>query len=139
MLLALTTAVLFVPVAAAQDGGSGGHRVETTTTVGPEVGPTSECSPGHIVRRPDCGVAPQSPTDPGGWLQVSLFYLICVAVLGIVGLVWWRSRVARRKRREAGLDPVTLARASGQGVRRSTRSEPTAETSSKHPEASAGR
>ncbi|UDY34609.1 hypothetical protein [Dermatobacter hominis] len=125
-------AVLAVPsVAVAQDGGP-------TTTVA-EVGPVSDCSPGHIVRRPDCGIAPDSPTDPGGWIQVSLFYLICVAVVGIVAFVWWRSRVARNERRAAGLDPLTLARARGQGMRRSTRSEPVAETSSNRPEASAGR
>lgn len=124
-------AVLAVPsVAGAQDA--------PTTTVA-EVGPVSDCSPGHIVRRPDCGIPPESPTDPGGWIQVSLFYLICAAVVGIVAFVWWRSRVARNERRAAGRDPLTLARASGQGVRRSTRNEPVAETSSKRPEATAGR
>ena len=70
---------------------------------------------------------------------MSLFYLICAAVVGIVAFVWWRSRVARNERRAAGRDPLTLARASGQGVRRSTRNEPVAETSSKRPEATAGR
>ncbi len=138
--LVLVTLLVSVPLAGAQEGtGSSDGRAVTTTVAEPDVGPTSECSPGHIVRRPDCGVAPTSPTDPGGWLQVSMFYLICAAVLGIVGLVWWRSRIARNRRRAAGLDPVTLARASGQGVRRSTRSEPVAETSSNRPEASAGR
>lgn len=115
-----------------------GERQAATTTVAAEVGPTSECSPGHIVRRPNCGVAPQSPTDPGGWLQVSLFWLVSASVLAIVGLVWWRSKVARDRRRAAGLDPVTLAKARGQGVRRSTRNEPVADSSSKRPEANAG-
>jgi hypothetical protein len=117
-------AVLTAPaVAGAQEGGP-------TTTVGSDVGPVSDCSPGHIVRKPGCGVPPESPTDPGGWLQVSLFYLICAAVVGIVVWVWWRSRVARQERTAAGLDPLSLAKARGQGVRRSTRSEPVAETSS---------
>lgn len=140
LLAGLLTLTVSVPAAGAQEGsGSSNSPAATTTVAEPDVGPTSECSPGHIVRRPDCGVAPTSPTDPGGWLQVSMFYLICAAVLGIIGLVWWRSRIARDRRRAAGLDPVALARASGQGVRRSTRSEPVAETSSNRPEASAGR
>lgn len=125
-------------IAGAQERSGSPDGQVTATTVEPDVGPTSECSPGHIVRRPDCGVAPKSPTDPGGWLQVSMFYLICAAVLGIAVFVWRRSRIARDRRRAAGLDPVALAKASGQGVRRSTRSDPVAETSSK-PEASAGR
>lgn len=139
MVLIVTAASLLAPTAGAQDDGGGRAPGAPTTTIGPDVGPTSECAPGHIVRRPDCGIAPKSPTDPGGWLQVSLFYLICGSIAIIIGLVWWRSRVARNRRRAAGLDPVTLARASGQGVRRSTRSEPVAESSSNRPEASAGR
>ncbi len=127
------------PAAGASSGSDPAGARSTVTTIEPEVGPTSECSPGHIVQRPDCGVAPKSPTDPGGWLQVSMFYLICAAVLGIVVSVWWRSRIARDRRRAAGLDPVTLAKARGQGVRRNTRNEPVAETSSNRPDATAGR
>lgn len=108
-------------------GGSSGDPAATTTTVFSNL---QNCGPGHIIRQPDCGVAPQSPTDPGGWLQVSLFWLISAAVLGIVGFLWWRSRVARRTRVASGQDPLAQARARGQGVRRSTRSEPVAETSS---------
>lgn len=92
--------------------------------------PLENCAPGNIVRLPNCGREPQSAGDPGGWLQVSLFFLVCGVVLLIMGFVWWRSRVARREREAAGRDPVTMARASGQGVRRSTRKEPVAETSS---------
>ncbi len=92
--------------------------------------PLENCAPGNIVRLPDCGREPQSAGDRGGWLQVSLFFLVCGVVLLIMGFVWWRSRVARRERQAAGKDPVTMARASGQGVRRSTRKEPVAETSS---------
>lgn len=119
----------------------GRHRLDgdTPTTVVSDVGPTSECSPGHIVRRPDCGIPPQSPTDPGGWLQVTLFFLICAAVAAMIWIAVWRSRIARRNRRAAGFDPVELARASGQGVRRSTRSDPTEPTSSNSPDVNAGR
>jgi hypothetical protein len=123
-------AVLAVPsVAGAQSDGDQPGSDQPATTVA-EVGPVSDCSPGHIVRRPDCGIPPESATDPGGWIQVSLFYLLCGAVVLIVAGVWWRSRQLRAERSAAGLDPLTLAQASGQGVRRSTRSEPVAETSS---------
>lgn len=112
---------------------------QATTTVVGDVGPVSDCSPGHIVRRPDCGIAPESATDPGGWLQVSLFYLISGSVVVILAGVWWRSRTLRNRRRAAGLDPLTLAKASGQGLRRNTLSEPVAATSSNSPDANAGK
>lgn len=112
--------------AGAQDGVGGSSGDPATTTTLPSA---PECGPGNIVRFPNCGKEPASATDPGGWLQVSLFYLICVAVVGIVGFVWWRSRVARRERAASGQDPLTLAKARGQGVRRSTRSEPVADSS----------
>jgi len=138
----LLGALLVAPLAlagpaGAQDGvgGSSGDPAASTTTFPP----VENCGPGHIVRRPDCGVAPKSPTDPGGWLQVSLFYLICAAVVGITAFVWWRARVARKQRKALGLDPVSVARRSGQGVRRSTRKEPVADSSTKSPEARAGR
>ena len=38
-----------------------------------------------------------------------------------------------------GLDPLTLAKASGQGLRRNTLSEPVAATSSNSPDANAGK
>ena len=129
-------AVLAGPVAAAPaSSASGSSSTQSDTTI-----PALEsCAPGHIVRLPNCGREPQSPTDPGGWLQVSLFFLICGVILALMAFVWWRSRVARREREAAGTDPVSRARATGQGVRRSTRSEPVAETSSKVPESNAGR
>lgn len=123
---------------ALESGDTGAIGADTPTTVVSDVGPTSECSPGHIVRRPNCGIAPESPTDPGGWLQLSLFFLVCAAVAAMIGIAVWRSRIARRNRRAAGLDPVDLARAKGQGVRLSTRSEPVAETSVNRPDATAG-
>ena len=54
---------------------------------------------------------------PGGWLQVSLFFLICGGIILIAFAVWYSSKKKRAKRAEAGLDPVSLARAKGQGVR----------------------
>lgn len=143
--LAMTAlAALFAVLAVLAPAGPAGAQavtddpVQPTTTIS-DVGPVSECSPGHIVRRPDCGIPAESATDPGGWLQLSLFYLICGAIVLIVAGVWWRARQVRRRRRELGLDPVTLARSSDQFSRRSTRSEPVDETSSKSPESSAGR
>ncbi len=138
-LIAAATLLIAPASVGAQEGSGSSGSPTTVTTVVADVGPVSECSPGDIVRRPDCGIPPESPTDPGGWLQVSLFYLICAAVVGLIAFVWWRSRVARNERRAAGLDPVDVARARGQGVRRSTRSDPVAETSSKVPDANAGR
>jgi hypothetical protein len=121
--------------AATASSASGSSSSQSDTTI-----PALEsCAPGHIVRLPNCGREPQSPTDPGGWLQVSLFFLICGVILALMAFVWWRSRLARREREAAGTDPVTRARASGQGVRRNTRNEPVAETSSKVPESNAGR
>ena len=138
-LVAAATLLIAPASVGAQEGSGSSGSPTTVTTVVADVGPVSECSPGHIVRRPDCGIPPESPTDPGGWLQVSLFYLICAAVVGLIAFVWWRSRVARNERRAAGLDPDDVARARGQGVRRSTRRDPVAETSSKVPDANAGR
>jgi hypothetical protein len=92
---------------------------DAPTTLAPEA-PTiqgSDCGPGNIVRPPYCGQEPESRDDPGGWLQVTLFFMVCAVVVGMVAFVWWRSRVARRERAEAGLDPVSVARRSGQGLR----------------------
>jgi hypothetical protein len=121
------------PVSAAPSRAASSAQSDTTTSL------LENCAPGHIVRLPNCGREPQSPTDPGGWLQVSLFFLICAVILLLMGGVWWRSHSVRRAREAAGTDPVTRARARGQGVRRNTRSEPVEDTSSKRPEANAGR
>ena len=72
---------------------------------------------GNSIQRPNMGMKPLSPTDPGGWLQVSLFFLICGGIILIALAVWYSSKKKRAKRAEAGLDPVSLARAKGQGVR----------------------
>ena len=72
---------------------------------------------GNSIQRPNMGMKPLSPTDPGGWLQVSLFFLICGGIILIAFAVWYSSKKKRAKRAEAGLDPVSLARAKGKGVR----------------------
>ena len=77
----------------------------------------SDCGPGNIVRPPYCGEEPESRDDPGGWLQVSLFFIVCGVVVAMCLFVWWRSRVMRRERAAAGLDPVAVARRSGEGLR----------------------
>ena len=124
MLLVATTALLFgvsslQSTVAAQDVPPTIPPLRPPTTLAPEA-PTiqgSDCGPGNIVRPPYCGQEPESRDDPGGWLQVTLFFLVCAVVIGMVAFVWWRSRVARRERTAAGLDPVAVARRSGQGLR----------------------
>jgi len=124
VLLATTTALLFgvsslQSTVAAQDVPPTIPPLRPPTTLAPEA-PTiqgSDCGPGNIVRPPYCGQEPESRDDPGGWLQVTLFFLVCAVVIGMVAFVWWRSRVARRERTAAGLDPVSVARRSGRGLR----------------------
>jgi hypothetical protein len=77
----------------------------------------ADCGPGNIVRFPNCGQEPASRDEPGGWLQVSLFFLICATVIAMVVALWWRSRTVRARRKAAGLDPVDVARSRGEGVR----------------------
>ncbi len=85
---------------------------ETTSTL-----PTDNRELGNSLPKPNRGMEPQDAGDPGGWLQTSLFFLICGAIVVIVGLVWWSSRRARLRREAAGLDPAQVARRSGAGVR----------------------
>ena len=103
--LTLALSPMLAPAAGAQAGA-------TTTT-----DPVDNRRFGDIIPKPNSGKAPETPGDPGGWLQVSLFFLICAAVIGIVLLVWWQSRKARERRAAAGLDPVELAKQRGEGVR----------------------
>ncbi len=94
------------PPAGAQPGA-------TTSTL-----PVDDREFGEIIPKPNTGRAPASASDPGGWLQVSLFFLICGAIL-LIGLgVWWQSRRTRRRREDAGVDPVSLAKARGEGMRK---------------------
>lgn len=125
---ALVVAIVAVAVGWAGTGAAGAQDPmgPPSTTVPAELpgqddpgrAPTeADCGPGNIVRFPNCGEEPASKDDPGGWLQVSLFFVICAAVIAIAVVLWWRSRSVRRRRREAGRDPVDLARARGEGVR----------------------
>lgn len=86
--------------------------VQTTSTL-----PTDNRELGNSLPKPGQGMAPRDAGDPGGWLQTSLFFLICAAILVIVGLVWRSSSRARARRTAEGQDPVQLARARGEGVR----------------------
>jgi uncharacterized membrane protein YgcG len=95
---------------------TGGALVAACTSV--VLFATTASADPEIIPKPNSGQAPQSPGDPGGWLQISLFFLLCAVVIGIALGVWWSSRRARERRKEAGLDPVTLARARGEGIRR---------------------
>lgn len=85
---------------------------DTTTTL-----PRDNRNLGNSITKPNQGADPTGPGDPGGWLQVSLFYLVLGSIVVIAGLVWYTSRRARQRREAAGLDPVTLAKARGKGVR----------------------
>ena len=87
--------------------------VVTTSTL-----PGGQPRAGQQPPQPNRGAAPQSAGDPGGWLQTSLFFLICGGVVLIAVAVWQISRRARLRRTAAGLDPVQVARARGKGVRR---------------------
>ena len=80
---------------------------------------------GRIIQRPNAGKPPESAGDPGGWLQVSLFFLICGVIVLLVLGVAWRSRVLRERRKAAGLDPVDVAKRTGEGVRHEPDHPPT--------------
>jgi hypothetical protein len=86
--------------------------VQTTSTL-----PTDNRELGNSLPKPGQGMEPQDAGDPGGFLQVSLFFLICAAIVVIGLLVWRSSHRARSRRSAAGLDPVAVARSQGQGVR----------------------
>ncbi len=103
--LSLCLTPMLAPSAGAQPGA-------TTTT-----DPVDNRRFGDIIPKPNSGKAPETAGDPGGWLQVSLFFLICAAVIVIVLAVWRQSRRARERRAAAGLDPVELAKRRGEGVR----------------------
>ena len=99
---------------------------------------------GNSITRPDSGADPVDAGDPGGWLQVSLFFLICGGIVAIIGLAWWSARRARRRRepQRASIrsrSPVPGGRVSvgrprrdgasrspSRQTRRSTRSDPVA-------------
>jgi hypothetical protein len=49
----------------------------------------------RIITRPEDGVAPEQPGDPGGWEQLALLGMIVVGVAAVGGFVWRASREAR--------------------------------------------
>jgi hypothetical protein len=109
----LLMGVVAPPVAAQSDDTvKSDDTVQTTSTL-----PIDNREIGNSLPRPGQGREPQSAGDPGGWLQTSLFFLICGAILIIVGLVWRSSRRARTRRTAAGHDPVQMAKERGEGVR----------------------
>jgi hypothetical protein len=116
----VSAAVLAVLLACAVSFGLGALLPSTAAAQG---GVTTTTDPidnrrlGDIIPEPNSGKAPETPGEPGGWLQVSLFFLICGAVIAMVLAVWLQGRRARARRAAAGLDPVDLARQRGEGVR----------------------
>lgn len=89
------------------------QKVGDTTTTQPE----DHRVFGKSLVRPNEGMEPQSPGDPGGWLQSSLFFIVCGAVILMTIGVSLRARKLRASRKSAGYDPVDLARKRGEGVR----------------------
>lgn len=109
--------------------------VQTTSTL-----PTDNRDLGNSLPKPNSGATPTNSGEPGGSRQAVLFWLVLVAIAAIVVLVWRSSARARHRREEAGLDPVSRAKAAGVGLRAdaqtraSTRSEPVEPTSTKRPD-----
>jgi uncharacterized protein HemX len=93
-----------------QDG-SNVDPSETTTTLSPDG------DVGRIIPLPNSGSEPNSPSDRGGWQQITLMVAIVAVIIGMSVWVWWRARKIRAKRSAAGLDPVDVARAKGADVR----------------------
>lgn len=106
--------VAAVAVVALVIGAPAGAQPGATTSTLPVDGRTF----GDIIPEPNSGRPPETPGDPGGWLQVSLFFLLCITVGLIVLFVWRQSRTARARRKAAGQDPVDVARARGEGTRK---------------------
>jgi hypothetical protein len=117
-LVAIGTFVLVGPAVGAAGAQSDDTTVQTTSTL-----PTDNRELGNSLPKPGQGMEPQDAGDPGGFLQVSLFFLICAAIVVIGLLVWRSSHRARARRSEAGMDPVAVARARGEGVRRAAGSD----------------
>ena len=69
--------------------------IETTGTTQAEV---AEGRAPSGLPRPNSGVAPASPTERGGWGQLSVFVGMLLAVATVVFLAWYQSRAARANR-----------------------------------------
>lgn len=113
VLVALLTLTVGAGLATAPAPDASAQPGATTSTL-----PVDDREFGEIIPKPNSGRAPESPGDPGGWMQVTLFFAICTAIILIAVFVWWRSRQARRRREAEGRDPVSLAKARGEGLRR---------------------
>lgn len=109
--------------------------VQTTSTL-----PVDNRDLGNSLPKPNSGATPTTSGEPGGSRQAALFWMVLVAIAVIVVLVWRSSVRARRRRDAAGLDPVSVAKAAGVGVRpgaqtrASTLNEPVEPTSTKRPD-----
>ena len=119
--LALTMLLGVVVTVAAQAGAQTSAEGDTTTTS--LVIDNREL--GNIIQKPNAGKPAEDPGDPGGWLQISLFFLICGVIVLLVRGVDWRSKVLRERRKAAGLDPVDVAKRTGEGVRHEPDHPPT--------------
>lgn len=122
-LLATACIGVFAGTASATPASPAAPAAPAAHTASAEPGDTTTTTPldnrvqGNSITRPNEGADPQSPADPGGWLQVSLFYLICGGIFLMVGLVWFSSRRARARQKAAGTDRLSVAKRSGKGLR----------------------
>jgi hypothetical protein len=91
---ALIAAVLIVPAVGVAPAGAQDDLEVTTTT-----GQVREF--GHIIPRPNSGVAPKSATDRGGWGQFAVLGGIVLALGIIGGLMALESRRKRANRTSA--------------------------------------
>ena len=104
--------VVFLAVAPVEAAPTQDEPVTTSTL------PESNADLGRIIKLPDSGQEPQEAGDRGGWQQIALFFLVCAVILAMAGWVIWRGRINRRRRREAGLGRVEVARRTGGDVRK---------------------
>lgn len=111
------------PAVATQDPNTTLAPTATTppTTAAPIITttlPESDADLGRIIPLPNSGVEPEEPGDRGGWQQLALFVMVCLVIVAMGVFVWWRSRIARDRRRAEGHDPVTMAREHGGDMRK---------------------
>lgn len=97
---ALVALTLSVPShAAASDGGTTDTTVPAALVTGDTNVWRAENDPSACLNsmpRPDCGFKPQDAGERGGWLQLTVFYVM-IAALVLIGTVIFRN-VARRDR-----------------------------------------
>jgi hypothetical protein len=61
----------------------------------------------RIIPLPNSGHKPADPGDPGGFLQVSLFFFICGAIVLLVGLAFLDGWRKKHRRDRAGMPQPT--------------------------------